>query len=137
MNAGVIGTGSMGKNHLRVYSELKGVEEIYAFDPDKENVKVAGAYDAIVCDSMEGLLDQIDAVSIAVPTRYHFNVARSAIEKGISCLIEKPMTSTVKEGEELIRLLDESSDDVIVGVGHSRRSDDPRYRHRLQCFVRG
>jgi len=121
MKVGVIGAGSMGKNHVRVYSELKGVEEIYVFDPDAAKIKEVEKHDIIVCDSMDRLLDQVDMVSICVPTKYHYSVAKRVIEEGISCLIEKPFTSTVEEGEDLLQLLENANNGVVVGVGHIER----------------
>jgi predicted dehydrogenase len=119
MKLGVIGTGSMGRNHVRIYSELKEVEEVYAFDVDKAKLKKSEEYDLIVCDSMEELLERVDAVSICVPTKYHLEVAKRAIENGVHCLIEKPITLTVEEAEELVNLLDNSG--LIAGVGHIER----------------
>jgi len=119
MKVGVIGTGTMGKNHVRIYSELKAVEEVYAFDVDKENVKRVKEYGVIICDSMEELLERVDAVSICVPTKYHLEVAKRIIGKDIHCLIEKPITLTVEEGEELVNLLENTG--LIVGIGHIER----------------
>ncbi len=119
MKVGVIGTGTMGKNHVRNYSEFKDVEEIYVFDTKSEQAKQMGEYDVTVCDTMEELLSCVDATSICVPTRYHFEVAKSAVEMGVHCLIEKPITSTVKEGEELLGLVGDR--DLVVGVGHIER----------------
>ena len=119
MKVGVIGTGSMGRNHVRVYSELKDVEAVYAFDINRENMKRMGEYGAIVSDSVDDLLNHVDAVSICVPTQYHLEIAKEAIGKGVNCLIEKPITSTVQEGEELLNLLEDK--DLIVGVGHIER----------------
>ena len=119
MKVGVIGTGVMGTNHIRVYSELKDVDKVYAFDTDKESASGVKANGLIVCDSVEELLDMVDAVSICVPTRYHFDLTKRVIEEGVSCLIEKPMTLTVEEGEKLVKLLNNS--DVIAGVGHIER----------------
>lgn len=116
MKVGVIGTGNMGKNHVRIYSELRDVEEVYVYDADKE--KTAG-YDVVVCKSVNELLDKVDAVSICVPTRYHFEVAKKAIEKDVHCLIEKPITLTVNEGEKLLKLLENKR--LTVGVGHIER----------------
>ncbi len=118
MDVGVIGVGSMGRNHVRVYSELKGVENVYVFDPVAENAEKAKDF-ATICSSMEDLLGKVEAVSICVPTKYHFDVARKAINAGISCLIEKPITLTVEEGEELLKLLRASG--VMAGVGHIER----------------
>lgn len=109
----------MGRNHVRIYSELKEVEEVYAFDVDKANKKKSEEYDIIVCDTMGELLARVDAVSICVPTKYHLEVAKRAIENGVHCLIEKPITLTVEEAEELVNLLDTSG--LIAGVGHIER----------------
>jgi predicted dehydrogenase len=119
MKVGVIGTGTMGKNHVRVYSELKDVDTVYTFDVERERAKALDEYDIRVCDSDEELLNTVDAVSICVPTRYHLSVAERAIEQGVHCLIEKPITLTTKEGEALISVIDKSN--AIVGVGHIER----------------
>ncbi len=71
MEIGVIGVGSMGRNHVRVYSELKGVGAVYVYDPLAQNAEKAREY-ATVCPSMEDLLRRVDAVSICVPTKFHF-----------------------------------------------------------------
>jgi len=119
MKVGVIGTGTMGRNHVRIYSELKDVEEVYVYDIDNEKIKGLKEYGAIVCQSQEELLERVDAVSICVPTRFHLEVAKRAIEKGVHSLIEKPITLTVKEGEELVELLENKG--LITGVGHIER----------------
>jgi predicted dehydrogenase len=118
MDVGVIGVGAMGRNHVRVFSELKGIENVYVFDPVAENAKRVGEF-ATVCSSVEDLLAKSEAISICVPTRYHFEVAKKAINAGVSCLIEKPLTLTVEEGRELLKLLKAS--EVMAGVGHIER----------------
>ena len=118
MDVGVIGVGAMGRNHVRVYSELKGVGDVYVFDQILENA--ARMKDiSTVCSSMDELLAQVDAVSICVPTRYHFETAKLAIAAGVNCLIEKPITLQVEEGNELLRLLEDN--DIVCGVGHIER----------------
>ena len=119
MKVGVIGTGVMGKNHVRVYSELRNVDEVYVFDLNENNMKKCKEYGAIACNSVENLLNSVEAVSICVPTKHHFTIARKAIEKGVHCLIEKPITLTVREGEELLNLL--KGKNLVVGVGHTER----------------
>jgi predicted dehydrogenase len=104
MNVGVIGTGTMGRNHARIYSELKGIEETYVFDVNKTNYNDITNFGAVACDSMDELLDNVDAVSICVPTKYHLQVAKEVIEKDIHCLIEKPIAQSVSEAEELVDL---------------------------------
>ena len=119
MKVGVIGTGTMGKNHARIYSELKGIEETYVFDANKTNEKEIKDFGAVPCDSIEELLDNVEAVSICVPTKYHFQVAKEVIEKDIHCLIEKPIAQSVAEAEELVCLL--KNKNLVAGVGHIER----------------
>ena len=118
MDVGVIGVGAMGKNHVRVYSELKGVDTVYVYDPIRENAERTGEF-ATICASPEELLGKAEAVSICVPTRYHFDIAQKAILAGVDCLIEKPITMTAKEGKLLVKLIEKS--DLTVGVGHIER----------------
>ncbi|HON34818.1 MAG TPA: Gfo/Idh/MocA family oxidoreductase [Methanothrix sp.] len=118
MDVGVLGVGAMGRNHVRVYSELKGVDTVYVYDPVQENAQRASEF-ATVCRSSEELLARAEAVSICVPTRYHFELAREAVKAGVNCLIEKPITLTVQEGERLLEEIEKS--DLTVGVGHIER----------------
>lgn len=120
MNVGVIGLGAMGRNHVRVYSELRGIEDLYVYDIDMTAMKkISEQFGAIACESVDSLLRKVEAISICVPTESHFKVAKTVIENGVNCLIEKPIASTSKEGEELIRIAE--SEDLIVGVGHIER----------------
>ncbi|HOT06009.1 MAG: putative oxidoreductase [Methanosaeta sp. PtaB.Bin039] len=118
MDVGVIGVGSMGRNHARVYSELKGVDQLYVYDPLAKNADGAREY-AVVCSSSSELLKSCEAVSICVPTSLHFQVAKEAIAAGVHMLIEKPITLTVEEGHRLLALL--KGQDLVVGVGHIER----------------
>lgn len=118
MDVGVIGAGVMGRNHVRVYSELKGVGTVYVYDPVKENVEKTKEY-ATACDSMEDLLKKVDSASICVPTKYHFDVAKKVISEDVNCLIEKPITLKVEEAQELIGIL--ATKQIIAGVGHIER----------------
>ena len=118
MDVGVIGVGAMGRNHVRVYSELKGVDTVYVYDPIPENAARASEF-ASICGSVEEMLKKVEAVSICVPTRYHFETARKVIQAGINCLIEKPITLTVEEGVRLLKIIEDSK--LVVGVGHIER----------------
>jgi len=119
MDLGVIGTGNMGRNHVRIYSELKDVDRVFVYDVDHKSAeKASQAFGAETCDSMESLFESVDAVSICVPTKYHFDAAKEAIENNVHCLIEKPITSTSKEGEDLLKII---PDNLVVGVGHIER----------------
>lgn len=122
MDVGVIGTGTMGKNHARIYSELRDVGEVCIFDVDRKAADLIGERLGItVCRSMYELLSRVDAVSICVPTKYHYSVAKEVIERGLSCLIEKPIASSSAEGEELLKAVNEVDGDLVVGVGHIER----------------
>ncbi len=119
MKVGVIGIGSMGKNHLRAYSEIRGVKEIYAFDVNEKATQGIVDPEVIVNPSLKALLDNVDAVSICVPTAYHYKVAERVVEAGVHALIEKPMTLTANEGAQLVARLLHA--DVVVGVGFVER----------------
>ncbi len=119
MEIGVIGTGTMGRNHARVYSELKGVEDVYVFDLNNNNNTEMRKNGFVVCDSMNELLDCVEAVSICVPTKYHIDVAKVAIEKNVHCLVEKPISISSEEGKILLEML--KNKNLIVGVGHIER----------------
>ena len=80
MDVGVIGVGTMGKNHVRVYSELKRVDGLYVFDMnDTSASRVASSYEAKVCSTIDELLERVDAVSICVPTQFHHQVAMKVL----------------------------------------------------------
>ena len=119
MDIGVIGTGNMGRNHVRIYSEMRDAEAVYVYDPDEKAAKkMSDSFGTVTCDSIESLLKKVDAVSICVPTKYHFDVAKRVIEGKVSCLIEKPIASDSKEGERLLKII---PDYLVVGVGHIER----------------
>jgi predicted dehydrogenase len=122
MDIGVIGAGVMGSNHVRIYSEMRAADAVYIYDVDEKAAKALGEkHDVNACDSMQALLSRVDAVSICAPTRYHFDIAKEAIENGINCLIEKPITLSSKEGEALIKIAEDLDNGQVVGVGHIER----------------
>ena len=119
MDLGVIGVGSMGRNHARIYSELKAVDSLFVYDTNrKAGEEMARLHGATACESIGDLLSRTDAVSICVPTQYHFQVARQVIAAGVHALIEKPICSTAAEGRTLLTCI---PGDLTVGVGHIER----------------
>jgi len=119
MDVGVIGIGVMGRNHARVYSELKQVDSLWITDLDKKAAnEVARANDGRVTSTVEALLEQVDAVSICVPTQYHHDVAGKVFSAGVNALIEKPICRTAADAEALLKIIPK---DLIVGVGHIER----------------
>jgi len=117
--AGVVGVGSMGAHHARVYNEMPGVELAGVSDADEETAaEVATEYETSAM-SMPELLGETDLVSIAVPTRFHYDVAMDAMDAGVSVLIEKPFVRDAEKGRELIARAEEA--DVRLQVGHIER----------------
>jgi len=119
IKVGVIGTGSMGRNHVRVYSEIAELTGVADVSP--EAVKAIGDQFKTPCftDYKELLKSDVEALSIAVPTQYHHRTALDAIRAGKHVLVEKPLCSTIEEGEELIRAAEQQG--VVLAVGHIER----------------
>ncbi|NTV01063.1 MAG: Gfo/Idh/MocA family oxidoreductase [Methanoregulaceae archaeon] len=119
MEVGVIGTGVMGRNHVRVYSEMKQVTGLYVYDLNYDAaMSVALQSGAVPCSSTRDLLDHADAVSVCVPTPFHLSTAEEVLAAGVGMLMEKPICSTVEEAQTLRGLISEGQ---VVGVGHIER----------------
>lgn len=119
MDVGVIGVGTMGRNHVRVYSELKSVSALHIYDVNAAAAKTVGEqHDAVVHETIPGLLDAVDAVSVCVPTPLHTGVVRDVFAKKRSVLIEKPLAASAAEAESLIK---SAPAGIIIGVGHIER----------------
>ena len=119
MDIGVIGTGVMGRNHARVYSEIKKIGDLFLYDINSGAAcDIAKKSGINVADSVNDLLKNVDAVSICVPTQYHYETALLAADAGVNMLIEKPVCLTSEEGEKVLSVI---SDDIVVGVGHIER----------------
>lgn len=118
LRVAVIGAGNMGKHHLRNYSELSGVQLVGLADINPEAKTLAKEYDVDYFADYLEMLEKLkpDAVSIVVPTPFHFNIASHVIRLNIHCMLEKPITSTVDEADRLIDLAKKHK--VIFTVGH-------------------
>jgi predicted dehydrogenase len=116
----VIGVGSIGSHHARVFSELPDVELIGAVDIDFTRAQeIASKYNCNAYKDYSDIMDMVDAVSIAVPTTMHFKVAMDCLRNNKDILIEKPITSTIKEAEQLIS--EATKRNLIIQVGHLER----------------
>ncbi|MBF0153123.1 MAG: Gfo/Idh/MocA family oxidoreductase [Magnetococcales bacterium] len=120
LRAAVIGTGYLGRFHAQKYRAMAGVELVAVADLDQERGRQVGEELRVpwVADFRD-LLDRVDLVSIAVPTQVHFAVAEACLKAGVHTLIEKPMTATLAEADELIRLAGQNK--CLIQVGHLKR----------------
>jgi predicted dehydrogenase len=120
VRVGVVGVGALGQHHARVYATLAGARlaGVYDIDPARA-ADVAGRHGGRVFEHLRDLLDEVDAVSVAVPTVDHHRVARVLLDAGKDVLVEKPMTTTVGEAEDLIRVAAERK--AVLQVGHIER----------------
>ncbi|HAW50697.1 TPA: oxidoreductase [bacterium] len=120
LRAGVVGVGHMGEFHTKVYTELPQVELVCVVDIiPKRADKVAKQYFTKPYTDYREIYNKVDAVSIAVPTSIHYQVAKDFLERKIPVLLEKPMTSSIEEGEELIYI--SKKNDVLLQIGHVER----------------
>ncbi len=121
MNIGIIGLGRMGKNHLRVLNSLKSsINDISIYDTDINTmIEMSKIYGVKYYKDLEIFLDSVNAVIICAPTTTHYELAKKCIEKDKDILLEKPITSTIQEANELIKYMKDKN--VICMVGHVER----------------
>lgn len=120
IKAGVIGVGYLGRFHAQKYAAIDGVELVGVADIDKSQADtVALECNCSAYDDYLQLLDLVDAVSVAVPTSKHHEIAKRCFEKNIDVLLEKPMTVTLSEADELISIAADRN--LIFQVGHLER----------------
>ena len=122
LKAAVIGTGSMGRNHVRVYRELESVELVGVCDANAENGEhIASIYNVPHFTDYKKLLDECspDLVTLAVPTEKHFEISMDLIERGVHLLVEKPIAKTLDEAAQLVEAAE--SNNVTLAVGHIER----------------
>ena len=120
IRAGVIGVGYLGRFHAQKYAALENVELVGVVDVDAAQCEaVAKECDCAAFSDYKDLIGQVDVVSIVVPTSNHYEVAKDCIEAGCDLLLEKPMTVTLEEADDLIKRAKEK--DLIFQVGHLER----------------
>ena len=120
LRCAVIGAGYLGKFHAQKYAALNACDLAAVVDTDPVTAnKVASEFGAIAYENHKEILDKVDAVSIVVPTSLHFLIAKEFLAAGIHVLVEKPITVTVAEADELISLADNMQ--VVLQVGHLER----------------
>lgn len=118
LKAAVVGVGSMGRNHARVYDELPGVTLVAVADPSPGTLaEVAGRHKVQGYADYREMLEQErpDVVSVAVPTHLHCEVAGTALGMGVHVLVEKPIAAAVDEGKALIQKARQAGRQLMVG----------------------
>ena len=115
---GVIGTGRMGQNHCRVYSNMRHAKFVGLCDANAELGKdVARKFEVAYFRDVDSLLENVDAVSLCTPTPQHFELAMRCLERNVHVLVEKPFTETLEQAQAL-KDAAESNKKVVVQVGH-------------------
>ncbi len=147
LKVAVIGVGSLGQHHARVYAEMEDVALVGVVDQDLNRAKeIAAKYDCEAYHEIDPLFGHIDAASVVVPTLYHHPVSKRLLEQGVHLLLEKPMTTTLAEADELIALSEQSG--ALLQIGHieqfnagvralKKHLSQPRFFecHRIGPFV--
>lgn len=120
IRVGVIGAGRIGKHHARILSKLPDVSLVAVCDTNLWRAQMtAWQCHSAAARQYQDILKQVDAVVIAVPTPNHLEVGLAALERGIHCLIEKPLAASVEEARQLLDLSVEKK--AVLQVGHVER----------------
>ncbi|MDA0578745.1 MAG: Gfo/Idh/MocA family oxidoreductase, partial [Verrucomicrobia bacterium] len=120
IKVGVIGVGALGQWHARIYSELPEVELIGVHDASPARAaEIAAKYGTQAFDSIDALVDAVEAVSVVVPTHLHFEVFNRVLAHGRHMLMEKPIASTTDEAERMVHAANEKN--ITLQVGHVER----------------
>lgn len=117
VKCGVIGTGSLGQHHARIYAALENAELVGIVDSDPQRAKqIAEQHGTRVFQSAVELAENCEAISVVVPTDRHAQVAIPMLEKGAHLLIEKPICATIEEAQKVLNAAKEFN--RLVQVGH-------------------
>jgi predicted dehydrogenase len=142
----VIGVGHLGRHHARIASSVAGAELVAVIDTNEERAAAAStATGAAARADYRDIIGEVDAVTIAVPTEQHRDVALPFLERGVAVLVEKPMARSLAEAYELVAAARASG--AMLAVGHTERHNpavaavlplvtSPRFIevHRLGAF---
>tara|TARA_B100001250_G_C19809374_1_gene795041 strand:- start:678 stop:1673 length:996 start_codon:yes stop_codon:yes gene_type:complete len=133
IRTGVIGVGSMGQNHARIYSEVSNL--VAVSDSDVETgEKIAKRFGVEYYQDYRDLVEKVDAVSLAVPTSYHKNMAVKIASMGKHILVEKPLADDFLGAEEIVKASEKSN--IILAVGHIERHNEV-VKYAKKCIAEG
>jgi predicted dehydrogenase len=128
VKVGVIGVGALGRHHARLYNECRGAALVGVYDQNQERAaEIAEEVGSKPYATIPGLLADVEAVSVAVPTDLHHQVVMEILKADRHVLVEKPITATVAEAEELVAMAAKRG--LVLGVGHVER-----YNPVLACL---
>jgi predicted dehydrogenase len=147
LRVGVVGVGHLGRFHVQKYADMPNIDLVGIVDINqKQAQEITSQYHTKAFATVEELYQQVDAVSVVVPTVDHYQVACQCLNSGIHVLLEKPIAATVAEAEELVRLAGEKQ--RVLQIGHLERfnpafaaglelTKQPRFLevHRLSPFT--
>ena len=120
LKIGLLGAGHLGKIHLKCIQMVDQFNLIGFYDPDDQNAKIAEeTYGIKRWKDLDDLLESVDVIDIVTPTITHFELAKKAIQYGKHVFIEKPLTHTMNEAKELLRLSKDAG--LKIQVGHVER----------------
>lgn len=125
LRTAVIGTGYLGRFHAQKYAAMPDVELVAVVDLDHDRAQEVAREACTICNGTEAVTDfhdiigSVDAVSVVVPNTHHYAVAQPLLAAGIHVMLEKPLTNTIAEANELIAIADEHG--VVLQAGHLER----------------
>jgi predicted dehydrogenase len=120
LRTAVIGTGHLGKLHTKMLLQIPNSELVGIYDSNPEQLKSASQeYGVKAFSNVDELLGSVDAVSIAATTSAHYELAIKCFEKNIHVFIEKPITATIPQAEELVKIAGDKN--LKLQVGHIER----------------
>jgi predicted dehydrogenase len=120
LKIGIIGTGHLGKFHLKLLKEIPKAEVIGVFDINTETLlQVSNEFDTKSYSNLNELLEDVDAVSIVATTSAHYDLIKKAFEKNVHVFVEKPISSTIEQAEEVVKISKEKK--LKLQVGHIER----------------
>ena len=137
IKVGVIGTGHLGKLHTKMFKSIDNCELVGIYDSNPNQAEdVSKEFSVPAINSLDELLKQIDAASISATTTSHYELAKKCFENGIHVFIEKPITASIKEAEELLEISEKKKLNLQVGhierfnpalVAMEKYIDEPRF----------
>jgi predicted dehydrogenase len=120
LNVGVLGVGHLGSLHTKMYAQIPSVNLVGVYDVDSQRAKkVAAEFGIKAFSTLDELLSQVEAVSIATATQSHYDVAMQVIKRGVHLLIEKPITATIEQAKALTERAEIKG--LKLQVGHIER----------------